>query len=99
MRIPPALLAQSLLLATNTFPATCCVDIHNTAGPWDGASWPTAFRTIQEAVNAASAGWRRLSSRRSPPPPFYAKNEWNLHAAMPLMSSAQAGFRFDHPAG
>ena len=29
------------------------VDVDNTAGPWDGTSWGTAFQTIQEGVHAA----------------------------------------------
>ena len=33
------------------------VDVDNSAGPWDGTSWPTAFQTIQEGVHAAVAEW------------------------------------------
>ena len=29
------------------------VDVENTAGPWDGTSWGTAFQTIREGVDAA----------------------------------------------
>jgi len=31
------------------------VDLANTTGPWDGASWATAFATLQEAVDAGAA--------------------------------------------
>jgi predicted outer membrane repeat protein len=33
---------------------TWYVDVGNAVGPWDGASWATAFQTIQESVDAAS---------------------------------------------
>ncbi len=32
---------------------TIYVDQGNTEGPWDGASWETAFQTVQEGVDAA----------------------------------------------
>jgi hypothetical protein len=34
---------------------TVYVDVSNIAGPWDGVTWATAFRTVQEGLDAAEA--------------------------------------------
>jgi len=39
--------------AVNPASSGVLVDVDNTAGPWDGKSWATAFRTIQEGLDAA----------------------------------------------
>ncbi len=36
--------------------AVVYVDKDNMAGPWNGASWATAFQTIQEGLDAAGVG-------------------------------------------
>ena len=45
----------ALLLASAASAAVWYVDADNSAGPWDGESWDTAFKTIQEGVDAAHA--------------------------------------------
>ena len=45
--------ALIVFLAAQGFAATWYVDRDNTAGPWDGQSWNTAFATIQEGIDAA----------------------------------------------
>lgn len=45
-------LGMSVLCAT-AHAAVWRVDKDNTAGPWDGTSWPTAIQTIQEGVDVA----------------------------------------------
>ncbi|MFQ5809036.1 MAG: right-handed parallel beta-helix repeat-containing protein, partial [Armatimonadota bacterium] len=51
----PAGIAAVSLLAAVSAPgwAVVHVDIGNGAGPWDGESWATAYRTVQEGLNAA----------------------------------------------
>ena len=52
--------ALAVLLATaNAAAAVWYVDIDNTSGTEDGASWQTAFTSIQSAVNAAYNDARR----------------------------------------
>ena len=51
MGIRHALLSAALLMCT-AHAAVWYVDVDNTAGPWDGTSWPTAFQTIQEGIDA-----------------------------------------------
>ena len=52
------LVSSCILLGASLLPAfgdVWYVDVDNAAGPWDGTSWPTAFQTIQEGINAAYA--------------------------------------------
>ncbi|MGD8239485.1 MAG: hypothetical protein PVH68_13080, partial [Armatimonadota bacterium] len=51
---PAGIAALSLLLGmVAPARAVVYVDIDNAAGPWDGESWATAYRTVHEGLNAA----------------------------------------------
>ena len=44
-----------LALSPMAHAAIWYVDVDNSAGPWDGTSWATAYTSIQPAVDAAFA--------------------------------------------
>ena len=55
-------LSGLLILAScvgGAYAAVWYVDVDNTTGPRDGTSWPTAFQTIQEGVDAAEGEARK----------------------------------------
>ena len=49
-------LALLVLVCINAAADMWYVDVDNTARPWDGTSWATAFQTIQEGIDTPLRG-------------------------------------------
>ncbi len=58
MRRWALMIAAALCVTFNASATICYVDKDNTSGVEDGASWATAFTTIQPAIDAAHADGR-----------------------------------------